>query len=75
MSTEPSVNLKTSMFKGLLGQCYKSRINYKEFLKVKKKFLAKDKIGQLIYLADSPFSLQMAVQKYPAINFHFTSEF
>ena len=50
-------------------------INYKEFLKVKKKFLAKDKIGQLIYLADSPFSLQMAVQKYPEIDFHFTSEF
>ena len=46
-------------------------INYKEFLKVKKKFLAKDKIGQLIYLADSPFSLQMAEQKYPAIDFHF----
>tara|TARA_B000000532_G_scaffold236130_1_gene222171 strand:- start:124 stop:1710 length:1587 start_codon:yes stop_codon:yes gene_type:complete len=50
-------------------------INYKEFLKVKKKFLAKDKIGQLIYLADSPFSLQMAEQKYPEIDFHFTSEF
>ena len=50
-------------------------INYKEFIKVKKKFLAKDKIGQLIYLADSPFSLQMAEQKYPEIDFHFTSEF
>ena len=50
-------------------------VNYKEFLKVKKKFLAKDKIGQLIYLADSPFSLQMAEQKYPEIDFHFTSEF
>ena len=50
-------------------------IDYKEFLKVKKKFLAKDKIGQLIYLADSPFSLQMAEQKYPEIDFHFTSEF
>ncbi len=50
-------------------------INYKEFLEVKKKFLAKDKIGQLIYLADSPFSLQMAEQKYPEIDFHFTSEF
>ena len=53
----------------------KESINYKEFLKVKKKFLAKDKIGQLIYLADSPFSLQMAEQKYPEIDFHFTSEF
>ena len=50
-------------------------INYKEFIKVKKKFLAKDKIGQLIYLADSPFSLQMAEEKYPEIDFHFTSEF
>ena len=50
-------------------------ISYKEFIKVKKKFLAKDKIGQLIYLADSPFSLQMAEQKYPEIDFHFTSEF
>ena len=49
--------------------------NYQEFLKVKKKFLASDKKGQLIYLADSAFSLQMAQQKYPEINFHFTSEF
>ena len=49
--------------------------NYQEFLKVKKKFLANDKKGQIIYLADSAFSLQMAQQKYPEINFHFTSEF
>ena len=49
--------------------------NYQEFLKVKKKFLANDKKGQLIYLADSAFSLQMSQQKYPEINFHFTSEF
>ena len=53
----------------------KKNKNYKEFLKVKKKFLASDKKGQLIYLADSAFSLQMAQQKYPEINFHFTSEF
>ena len=49
--------------------------NYKNFLKVKRKFLADDKEGKLIYLADSAFSLQMAQQKYPEINFHFTSEF
>ena len=49
--------------------------NYQNFLKVKKKFIAYDKEGQLIYLADSAFSLQMAQQKYPEINFHFTSEF
>ena len=49
--------------------------NYRDFLKVKQKFLAKDKQGQSVYLADSAFSLQMVQQKYPEIIFHFTSEF
>jgi peptide chain release factor 3 len=49
--------------------------NYRDFLKVKQKFLAQDKQGQLVYLADSAFSLQLAQQKYPEITFHFTSEF
>lgn len=48
---------------------------YKEFIRVKQRFLAKDKRGQLVFLADSPFSLQMTQQKYPSIKFHFTSEF
>ncbi|GAA3564813.1 peptide chain release factor 3 [Snuella lapsa] len=48
---------------------------YKEFTRVKQRFLAKDKQGQLVFLADSPFSLQMTQQKYPSIKFHFTSEF
>ncbi|WP_417856411.1 peptide chain release factor 3 [Xanthomarina gelatinilytica] len=48
---------------------------YKEFLRVKQRFLAKDKQNQLVFLADSPFSLQMTQQKYPNIKFHFTSEF
>jgi peptide chain release factor 3 len=48
---------------------------YKEFVRVKQRFLAKDKRGQLVFLADSPFSLQMTQQKYPGIIFHFTSEF
>lgn len=48
---------------------------YKEFLRVKQRFLAKDKRGQLVFLADSPFSLQMTQQKYPSIKFHYTSEF
>jgi len=49
--------------------------NYRDFLKVKQKFLAEDKQGQLVFLTDSAFSLQMTQQKYPEINFHFTSEF
>lgn len=48
---------------------------FKEFLRVKQRFLAKDKQNQLVFLADSAFSLQMTQQKYPSIKFHFTSEF
>ncbi len=48
---------------------------FKEFKRVKSKFLAKDKHGQLVFFADSSFSLQMTQQKYPSLKFHFTSEF
>ncbi|WP_299435651.1 peptide chain release factor 3 [uncultured Maribacter sp.] len=48
---------------------------FKEFIRVKQKFLAKDKKGQLVFLADSSFSLQMTQQKYPNVKLHFTSEF
>lgn len=45
------------------------------FKQTKAKFLAKDKQGQLVFLADSAFSLQMTASKYPGIRFHATSEF
>ena len=48
---------------------------YQEFLRVKQRFLAKDKHNQLVFFADSSFSLQMTQQKYPNIKFHYTSEF
>jgi len=48
---------------------------FKDFKRVKQKFLARDKADQLVFLADSAFSLQMAEQKYPSIRFHLTSEF
>ena len=48
---------------------------YKEFTRVKQRYLAKDKQNQLVFLADSAFSLQMTQQTYPSIKFHFTSEF
>lgn len=48
---------------------------FKDFKRVKQKFLARDKTDQLVFLADSAFSLQMAEQKYPSIQFHLTSEF
>ena len=46
-----------------------------EFKLVKSRFLAKDKLGQLVFFADSAFTLQMTLQKYPSIKMHFISEF
>jgi peptide chain release factor 3 len=48
---------------------------FTDFKRVKSKFLCIDKRGQLVFLADSSFSLQMTQQKYPSIKFHFISEF
>ena len=45
------------------------------FKQTKSKFLAKDKQGKLVFLADSAFSLQMTQRKYPGVMFRATSEF
>ena len=49
--------------------------SFKEFKRVKQKFLAYDKKGQLVFLSDSSFSLQMTQYKFKDLQFHFTSEF
>ncbi len=48
---------------------------FKEFKRVKQRYLAKDKQGQLVFLADSEFTIQMTQSKYPSVKLHFTSEF
>jgi peptide chain release factor 3 len=48
---------------------------FKEFKRVKQRYLAKDKEGQLVFLADSEFTIQMTQSKYPSVKLHFTSEF
>ena len=48
---------------------------FADFRRVKQRFLATDKQGQMVFLADSSFSLQMTQQKYPSVKFHLTSEF
>lgn len=58
-----------------VGKMDKNNEEFNEFKRVKQKFLAKDKRGQLVFLADSQFSLQMTQQKYPSVKLHFTSEF
>lgn len=48
---------------------------FQDFKRIKQKFLALDKSNQLVFLADSAFSLQMAQEQYKELQFHFTSEF
>lgn len=48
---------------------------FREFRRIKQKFLAHDKYGQLVFLADSDFSIQMTQSKYPSVKLYFTSEF
>lgn len=48
---------------------------FKEFKRIKQKFLAHDKFGQLVFLADSDFTIQMTQSKYPSVKLYFTSEF
>ncbi|MBT6082346.1 MAG: peptide chain release factor 3 [Polaribacter sp.] len=48
---------------------------FKEFKRVKQRYLAKDKQGQLVFLADSEFTIQMTQSKYPSVKLHFVSEF
>lgn len=52
----------------------KYNAEFQDFLRVKQKYLAHDKQGQMVFLADSAFSLQMTKQKYPTVRFHMTSE-
>ncbi len=46
-----------------------------DFKRVKSRFLAKDKRNQLVFFADSSFTLQMTQSKYPNVKLHFVSEF
>ncbi|MBL6647705.1 MAG: peptide chain release factor 3 [Flavobacteriaceae bacterium] len=50
-------------------------VEFLDFKKLKYKFLAKDKSGKLVFLADSSFTLEMTKQKYPSLKFHNKSEF
>jgi peptide chain release factor 3 len=50
-------------------------VEFLDFKKLKNKFLAKDKSGKIVFLADSSFTLEMTKQKYPSLKFHNKSEF
>ena len=46
-----------------------------EFKRVKQRYLARDKFNQLVFLADSQFTIQMTQDKFPSVKLHFVSEF
>jgi len=46
-----------------------------KFIKAKAIYIAKDKDDNYVFLAETPFLLQMAQTDYPDITFHFTSDF
>ena len=46
-----------------------------DFKMRKSQYLAKDKHGRDVFLADTAFGLQMAKEKFPDIEFYVTSEF
>ncbi|WP_103327263.1 peptide chain release factor 3 [Bacteroidetes bacterium endosymbiont of Geopemphigus sp.] len=48
--------------------------DFQEFKRVKQRFIAHDKENQMVFLADSVFSIQMMKEKYPLIKLRFTSE-
>ncbi|MFT4684547.1 MAG: peptide chain release factor 3 [Flavobacteriales bacterium] len=50
-------------------------IEFKEFKRIKQRYLAKDKLGKLVFFADSSFTIQMTQSKFPTVKLHFTSEF
>ncbi len=51
------------------------KAQFRDFQNRKMKDLAHDKDGQLVYLPETAWSLQMARENYPGIKFHETSEF
>ncbi|MCG2793203.1 MAG: peptide chain release factor 3 [Weeksellaceae bacterium] len=48
---------------------------FKEFARLKQRFLARDKYDQLVFLADSSFTIVMTQEKFPNVKLHFISEF
>jgi len=46
-----------------------------EFLSRRKRDLARDKHGNLVFLAESAWMLKMAQENHPGIEFHFTDDF
>ena len=47
---------------------------FKEFARLKQRFMARDNHGQMVFLADSAFTIHMTQEKFPNVKLHFISE-
>jgi peptide chain release factor 3 len=63
-----------NLYKACWVSC-ENPVTMKEFVTRRKKDLAKDTDGNLVFLAESAWSLKMAQENHPDVEFHFTSEF
>lgn len=62
-----------NLYKACWVTC-KDPIALKEFISRRKKDLAKDTDGKLVFLAESAWTMKMAQENHPEVEFHFTSE-
>ncbi len=62
-----------NLYKACWVKC-ENEAAFKEFRTRRSKDLAKDKDGQLVFLAESAWALKMAQEAHPAVEFRFTSE-
>lgn len=70
-----NVNGSRSAYTRLAGSRSDNKQALENFKKRKAQYMALDKEGRDVYLADSSYVLMMAQQDFPDIKFHFTSEF
>ena len=54
---------------------FRSEEQMADFRKRKYNNMALDKHGREVFLADTSYALSLAQEKFPAVRFHFTSEF
>ena len=64
-----------SMHKACWVEADEKSEEFKEFARLKQRFLARDKYNQLVFLADSSFTIHMTQEKFPNVKLHFISEF
>ena len=57
-------NVNFNVYKACWIEGDEKSYDFKEFKRIKQKYLGQDKSGQLVFLADSAFSLQIVQDKF-----------